>query len=79
MSRFLIILGLLIVAYTVIAKVFGMPGIADFMPVSGFGDQSGGDGYYRIVPSEDGRAPWLFALVTGIVISGVGLVLRFIR
>lgn len=79
MSKLLIILGLLMVAYTMAARISGMPAITDFMPVSWFGDQSGGAEYYRIVGSDSGGAYWLFALAAGIVISAVGLVLKFIK
>jgi len=79
MSKLLIIFGLLIAGYTVIAKVSGMPGIADLLPVSWFGEQPGGSEYYRIAGSEGGGAYWLFVVAAGIVISAVGLVLRFIK
>lgn len=52
---------------------------ADLLPVSWFGEQSGGSEYYRIVGSEGCGAYWLFALVAGIVISAAGLALRFIK
>ena len=79
MSKLLTVFGLLIIVCTVIAKFSGMPGIADILPVSWFGEQSGGSEYYRIVGSEGGGAYWLFVLVAGIVISAVGLVLKFIK
>lgn len=79
MSKLLIIFGLLIVAYTVIAKVSGMQGIADLLPVGWLGEPSSDSEYYRIVGSEGGGAYWLFVLAAGILISAVGLVLRFIK
>ena len=72
-SNSLVVAGLLLVGYTVIAFVTGLPQLTDFLPVG-----KPGDGFYKIVPSEkpDYR-PW-YVLGVGASLFFVGAFTKYV-
>lgn len=78
MGNFLVVIGLLILAYTVIAMIAGFPQISDFVPVGLFDSGSTKDGFYKIVATQSAdKGPWVVSAIGGILI-GAGLIINYL-
>lgn len=77
MSYFLIIVGLVIVGYTVVAYFFGFPQLSDFLPV-GFLYGRPSEQFYKIVPSNEmDTGPW-YAIGLGVALILIGALIKYV-
>ena len=72
MGKFLLVAGVLLVGYTVIAFFTDLPQLTDFMPIGG-----SEDGFYKIVSSDkiDFR-PW-YVLSLGVTLAVIGAYIKY--
>jgi hypothetical protein len=77
MGNFLIVIGLLILSYTVIALFTGLPQVSDFLPVGFFDDSSTADSFYKVVNTQSSdKGPWVVSAI-GIIFLGAGFVCNY--
>lgn len=72
MTKFLQIIGSLLVAYGLLARVIGWPDPTDFMPIEWFYGSSGRQPYYNIVVSDEPSYTWIYTVGFGVVVCLVG-------
>lgn len=77
MAKAIIFVGGLIVLYTIVAKVIGIPELADYLPVSWFGGQADGTEYYKILGSSEKSYSWLYTLVIGALLVVSGFLIKY--
>ena len=79
MSKILLIVGAVIILYTVIAKIMGIPLMTDFMPVEWFLDLPDGAKNYKFVSSNELSYIWVYTIIVGILVSVFGWLLKTLK
>lgn len=74
MMNVIILTGLAIVLYTLLAVALGLPRPADFLPIEWFGEVPEGN-YYKIVASSSRDYSTLYTIGLGLAIAGLGFLL----
>ena len=77
MSYFFIILGGLIVVYTLLAYIAGLPQLTDFLPV-GFGSDQPSGQFFKVVPSEKPDYGPRYMLGLGIILLVAGFGIKYL-
>ena len=73
MSNLLLVLGFLLVGYTVIAFFTGLPQLTDFMPVG-----NSEEGFYKIVPSDKPDYGAWYVLGGGVALVVMGALIKYV-
>lgn len=72
MAKMLIIIGLLLIVYTMLASVTGLPHLTDFLPINT------GDDYYKVVATDTtDKGPW-YVSVVGVVFILLGCMFKYV-
>ena len=79
MSKVFLIVGAVIILYTMFAKITGTPLIKDFMPVEWFLDLPDGAKNYKFVPSNEPSYIWVYTIIVGILVSALGWLLKTLK
>ena len=74
----IILTGLAIVLYTLLAVALGLPRPAEFLPIEWFGEVPEGS-IYKIVSSSSRDYSTLYTIGLGLVSTGLGFLLRKIK
>ncbi len=72
MEKILLIIGILIILYTILARVTGIPLITDFLPVDLFSNKPNDSNYFKVVESNKPSSDWLYTILVGLIIFVLG-------